>query len=202
MTGRRRRAPAPDPFGALGLTPGPDLTDEDVRAAWRRVASDTHPDREDGGDPARFAAAAAAYTALRTPFSRGEALADLTAAPRSPRAHRPAATAFATLLTPFRHRETPPEPAGGQQPPAPTRAPRAAALRLPTGPRAVARLTGRVRRGRPLRLTLRILAAAAASVAAVAAAGPHPAAPALVTGAVTWLVLTARQDLAPPGGPP
>jgi hypothetical protein len=32
-------------------------------------------------------------------------------------------------------------------------------------------------------------------VAAVAAAGPHPAAPALVTGVATWLVLTARHDL-------
>jgi len=30
------------------------------------------------------------------------------------------------------------------------------------------------------------------------AAGPHPAAPALVTGAATWLILTARHDLAPP----
>jgi hypothetical protein len=36
-------------------------------------------------------------------------------------------------------------------------------------------------------------------VPAVLAAGPHPAAPALVTGAATWLILTARHDLAPPG---
>jgi hypothetical protein len=33
---------------------------------------------------------------------------------------------------------------------------------------------------------------------AVTAAGFHPAAPALVTGAVTWLACTARHDLAPP----
>jgi len=45
-----------------------------------------------------------------------------------------------------------------------------------------------------------VLAAAAASTAAVAVAGAQPAGPALVTGAVTWLVLTARQDLAPPAG--
>jgi hypothetical protein len=31
----------------------------------------------------------------------------------------------------------------------------------------------------------------------VAAAGPHPAAPALVTGVATWLAVTARRDLAP-----
>jgi curved DNA-binding protein CbpA len=54
-----------------------DLTDDDVRAAWRRIAAATHPDRDDGGDPARFAAAAAAYATLRTGYGRGEALADL-----------------------------------------------------------------------------------------------------------------------------
>jgi curved DNA-binding protein CbpA len=66
-----------DPFGALGLPPRPDLTDDDVRAAWRRIAALTHPDRDDGGDPARFGAAAAAYSLLRTAYGRGEALADL-----------------------------------------------------------------------------------------------------------------------------
>ncbi len=65
-----------DPFGLLGLPPRAGLTDDEVRAAWRRIAAATHPDREDGGDPARFGAAAAAYVTLRTPFGRGEALAD------------------------------------------------------------------------------------------------------------------------------
>ncbi|MGH3277665.1 MAG: J domain-containing protein, partial [Trebonia sp.] len=55
-----------DPFAVLGLPAHSDLTDEDVRAAWRRIAAVTHPDLEDGGDPARFSAAAAAYDALRT----------------------------------------------------------------------------------------------------------------------------------------
>jgi hypothetical protein len=165
---RRRWAAAADPFRALALTPSPDLTDEDVRAAWRRAASDTHPDREDGGDPARFAAAAAAYTTLRTRFGRGEALADLSAAPPSARG----ADAW-----------------------------RPVSARHPGGlPRAVALLPGRVRRGRPLRLALRVLAAAAASASAVLAAGPHSAAAALVTGAATWLILTGRHDLAPPAG--
>jgi hypothetical protein len=75
-----------DPFGALGLAPDQDLNDDDVRAAWRRVAAATHPDRADAGDPAAFAAAAAAYTALRTPSGRGEALADLSERERRPRA--------------------------------------------------------------------------------------------------------------------
>ena len=51
-----------------------------MRAAWRRIAAATHPDRDDGGDPARFGAAAAAYETLRTSFGRGEALADLSEA--------------------------------------------------------------------------------------------------------------------------
>ena len=54
-----------DPFKVLGLAPIPDLTDDSVRMAWRRVAAATHPDRDDGGDPAAFADAAAAYTELR-----------------------------------------------------------------------------------------------------------------------------------------
>jgi len=66
-----------DPFRALGLPPVADLSDDDVRAAWRRIAAATHPDRDDGGDPARFGAAAAAYAMLRTAYGRREALADL-----------------------------------------------------------------------------------------------------------------------------
>ena len=66
-----------DPFQALGLPPRADLSDDDVRAAWRRIAAATHPDRDDGGDPARFGAAAAAYARLRTAYDRGEVLAEL-----------------------------------------------------------------------------------------------------------------------------
>ena len=74
-----------DPFAALGLAASRDLTDDDVRAAWRRVAAATHPDRADGGDPAAFAAAASAYSDLRTRFGRNEALADLRTTARRPR---------------------------------------------------------------------------------------------------------------------
>src|SRR5689334_2345081 len=74
-----RPARQADPFTVLGLPARPGLTDDEVRSAWRRIAARTHPDRADGGDPAQFAAAAAAYTVLRTQFGRAEALADLTA---------------------------------------------------------------------------------------------------------------------------
>ena len=74
--------PARDPFAVLGLRADDDLTDDDVRIAWRRIAAATHPDRADGGDPDRFALAAAAYTELRTGFGRNEARAGLeTTAP-------------------------------------------------------------------------------------------------------------------------
>ena len=68
---------ADDPFATLGLPARADLPDEEVRAAWKRIAAATHPDRDDGGDAARYTAAAAAYDTLRTSFGRGEALADL-----------------------------------------------------------------------------------------------------------------------------
>ena len=66
-----------NPFDALGLPARPDLTDEQVRAAWRKIAAATHPDRPGGGDVARYTAATAAYAVLRTPWGRSEAFADL-----------------------------------------------------------------------------------------------------------------------------
>ena len=52
----RQRAPAAreaavNPFAALGLDARPDLTDAQVRDAWRAAAAATHPDRPDGGNP-------------------------------------------------------------------------------------------------------------------------------------------------------
>src|SRR5579859_4326047 len=75
--GRGEAVVLDDPFAELGLPALAELTDDDVHAAWRRIAAATHPDREDGGDPARFGAAAGAYVVLRTGFGRSEALADL-----------------------------------------------------------------------------------------------------------------------------
>jgi curved DNA-binding protein CbpA len=155
---------AGDPFLALGLERRAELPDDDVRAAWRRVAAATHPDRADGGDPAAFAAAATAYTLLRTRSGRGEALADLLAVPgtsarhrRSPLRWHPAALAPGLLL-----------------------------------------LAVRVRRGRPAMLALRVAVAVAIGAASVLAAGWQPASPAIITGALTWLIRTGRGDLAAP----
>lgn len=66
-----------NPFEALGLPADPGLDDEQVRQAWRRTAAATHPDQPAGGDPAAYAAGAAAWQQLRTAWGRSEALADL-----------------------------------------------------------------------------------------------------------------------------
>lgn len=153
-------ARAGDPFRAIGLEPRSELGDDDIRAAWRRIAAATHPDRADGGDPAAFARAAAAYAALRSPAGRGEALADLLA---------PGGTVSR---------------AGGGRA-------RSAGSRLRS-------LPGRVRRGRPGILVLRVLLAAAAGATAVAAAGWQPASLAVLAGLATWVAATAGSDLAPP----
>jgi hypothetical protein len=66
-----------NPFEALGLPTAPDLDDDQVRAAWRAIAAATHPDRADGGDPAWYAQASAAYAQLNSPWGRSEAYADM-----------------------------------------------------------------------------------------------------------------------------
>jgi hypothetical protein len=161
-----------DPFTALGLPVSPELTDAQVREAWRAIATTTHPDLPGGGDPARYAAASAAYTALRTPWARSEAYADLMdAAPSGPWP--------GDLLPP-----APASPAG--QPVSPWRA----ALLVPA----------RIRHGRPARLLMRIVAAVVLAVLVLHTGAGTPAVAGLLTGIATWLVLTARGDLAPPPG--
>jgi hypothetical protein len=150
-----------DPFDILGLRADADLTDDDVRSAWRRVAAATHPDRADGGDPAAFAAAAAAYTALRTAAGRREVVADR---------RELASGRIASDAVPVQN----------------------------TLPSVVAAHAARqIRHGRPARLAARLLAAVAVAALAVAAVGWQPASIAIITGAITWLLLTGRRDLAP-----
>jgi hypothetical protein len=169
--GRRGGRVTADPFAALGLPARPDLTGDDVRAAWRRIAAATHPDRADGGDPERYAVASAAYADLRTGDGRGEAYADLAA--RNRRRERLAR--------------------GTASPQGTTPAPGA------TSGRAAAGLASRIRQGRPALLAVRVAGAAGVCVAAFGIAGAEPAAAGLATGALTWLLLTARRDLGPPG---
>jgi hypothetical protein len=161
-----------DPFRALGLRPAPDLPDDEVRAAWRRIAAATHPDREDGGDPQAYRDASAAYALLRTPWGRSEAWADLRAGiiPAAPRSARPA------RQPQRRHPVSPAELA-----------------------RQVVMLPARLRHGRLRRLTLRVVSAVGAGWLVWLAHAGTPATAAVWTGIGTWLLVTGRSDLAPPG---
>jgi hypothetical protein len=155
-----------DPFAALGLPARPDLSDEQVRAAWRTVAAAAHPDRPGGGNPAAYAVASAAYAALRTPWGRSEAYADLMAS--GPHAARKARAG--------------PDRPGAQ------------------AARALLLIPARIRHGRPLRLTARILAAVILAVIAAESGAGGPAAAGVAAGLTVWLVLSGRGDLAAPPG--
>jgi hypothetical protein len=186
-----------DPFALLGLAPRPGLSDDDVRAAWRRVAAATHPDREDGGDPARFGAAAAAYVVLRTGFGRGEALADLglngATDRRGRHAHRRSRSADPLARDAGRHRVH-------RQ----ALLDRRTAARLPgltplrawiTRPAANWRpARWRLRHrpvGRPGGLALPVIGVAALALVAVVISGWSPGAVGVVAGGLTWLLATA-----------
>ena len=153
-----------NPFAALGLPADAALTDVQVRAAWRAIAAQTHPDRPDGGNPAAYANAQAAYAQLRTGWGRSEALADLVALP---------------------HIHVIPAPG-----PPPWHALPAAAAVLPA----------RIAKGRPLRIVVRAVIAAAAGYIVTRIAAGTPAEPADVIGCATWWLLSSRADLAPPPG--
>ena len=160
----------PNPFRALGLPERPDLTDEQVRAAWRNIAAATHPDRADGGDLARYTAASAAYAELRSPWGRSEAYADLA---------DQAGDGPVTAPLP---------PVPGEAPPVPPWQPLLALTQIPA----------RIRSGRPLRLAIRGLIAAGLALIVLQLIPGTPAAPADIGGLILWFVLTGRKDLAPP----
>jgi hypothetical protein len=158
-----------NPFTVLGLPTDPDVSDEQVRAAWRAIAAATHPDRPDGGNVQRYTAAANAYALLRTAWGRSEAYADLTA-------------------------DLPGTAAPGPGPPQAPGELRTGLLRM------LALIPARIWHGRPRHLLLRALLTALLSLAVLNLLPGQPSSPAVVTGLVTWFVLTARGDLAPPPG--
>ena len=155
-----------NPFEVLGLPVRANLSDAQVRTAWKNIAARTHPDRPDGGDVAAYTAAASAYAQLRTGWGRSEAYADL--ATDQPYVPSPAAW-------PARW------PGGNQW-------------------RGLLLIPARVRRGRPLRLAARALAAALLSLLVLAVIPGQAAGPAVVTGLILWFLFSARGDLAPPPG--
>ena len=172
--GRSPMTLRPDPFAELGLTAAPDLTDDQVRAAWRATAAATLPGRP-GGSRARYEAASAAYAVLRTAGRRAEAYAYLTAAP-VPRLIR--------MISPV---------------PAALRPPRVSPWR-----KALVLLgrIRHGRPGR-LALRVLAAAVLAAALVAFLVTHPGAPAPIIAVGAgllvgiASWLTLSARDDLAP-----
>ncbi len=177
-----------NPFEALGLPVRCDLTDEQVREAWRAIAAATHPDRPDGGDLARYTQASAAFAELRTPWSRSEAWADQAEQAWAQGRDFPGGG--------FGDGEPDTAPLPAIPPVLPPGLPPGGWPEHPLAP--VWRLPSRVRRGHPGRLLLRAFIAAALSLLVLNLIPGQPAAPADVGGLVLWFVLTGRKDLAPP----
>jgi hypothetical protein len=186
-----------DPFEALGLPARPDLTDEEVRAAWRSAASATHPDRPDGGDPARYSRASAAYAELRAPWGRSEAYADLAEQDPGPDDTSPDETGQGdpapddTAPLPIVPGPGGPAPEGAHQPARAVRGPEAAL-------RWLAWLPARIRHGRPVRLVIRAAVTLALGLAAQALIGGRGSAAADIGLLIGWLAVAGCRDLAPP----
>lgn len=165
-----------NPFEILGLPVRRDLTNEEVDAAWRKIAVATHPDRPDGGDLARYTQASAAFAELRVPWSRSEAYADVVEQART-QGYDGQPYTEPLPRVPF-------DPESG----IPRGDPVAALVQLPS----------RISRGRPLHLALRAIIAAALSLIVLQLIPGSPAVPADILGLIIWFVLTGRKDLAPP----
>ena len=169
------------PVEILGLPVRRDLTDEQVDAAWRKIAVATHPDRPDGGDLARYTQASAAFAELRVPWSRSEAYADVVEQART-QGYDGLDDDGQPCTEPL-----PPVPFGPE-----TGVPRGDPVT------ALIQLPSRISRGRPLHLALRAIIAAALSLIVLQLIPGSPAVPADILGLIIWFVLTGRKDLAPP----
>jgi hypothetical protein len=170
-----------NPFAVLGLPEWPDLDDETVHAAWQVIAAETHPNRPDGGNLARFTQATAAYAELCCPWGRSEAYADLLEA------------AWAE----GRYDNYPPgyDP-GDELPPA-----ELGPVPLPEVLHLLAEIPARFRRGHPCRLLIRAAVVAGLCAALLTLFPGRPVALYFVVGLIVIFPISARQDMAPPARP-
>lgn len=175
-----------NPFAALGLPEWPDLDDETVDAAWQQIATETHPDRPDGGDLARYTQATAAYAEICCPWGRSEAFADLQEA------------AWAEGRYDAYPDHYPPGDESGPEPPfVPWVLPPPLWLADPKG--MFLSLPWRFRHGHPLSLLFTAVFIAGLCLGALAAVPGLPC-PAVVAVGIVSFVLAGREDLAPPPG--
>jgi len=177
----------PNPFAVLGLPEWPDLEDETVHAAWQAIAAETHPDRADGGDLARYTRATAAFAELNTPWGRSEADADLAgrAWAEGRLGDYPGDDPVDDELLPvvFVPVVIVPQPV-----------PLREVLRL------LAQIPARIRRGHPLRLLLRAAAVAGLCLAVLTVFPGRAASHFGVAVLIGYFFLSARDDPAPPPG--
>ncbi len=165
---------ASEPFDATSDLPpaDPGLTDEQVRAAWRQIAAATHP------GPARRRRSVARYAAATGPSLRP--VAHRVGPQRSlGRPCRPATARSAPCL---------PLTAPSRSLPASTAIGEFGRWTPLAGVGAAARAA--IRHGRPVRLALRAAIAAALALLVLHLIPGQPAAPAVVTGLITWFLLT------------
>jgi curved DNA-binding protein CbpA len=92
-----RRLPTTNHYERLGVRP--DVTPDELRRAYRRLALDAHPDRRDDGAPDAMAAINEAWNVLGDPQRRAEYDRAL-APPRSEPAPAPPAHARAVATEP------------------------------------------------------------------------------------------------------
>jgi hypothetical protein len=179
----------PNPFAILGLPEWPDLDDETVHAAWQVIAAETHPDRPDGGNLARYTQATAAYFELSCPWGRSEAFADLLE------------QAWAEGRYDAYPGHYPPgyDP-GDPLPPSPWEAglgpvPLDEVLHL------LAEIPVRFRRGHPVHLAIRAAVIAGLCLAVLGLFPRWPGTGLIVLALTGFLVVTAHEDMAPPARP-
>jgi hypothetical protein len=183
--------PAPNPFAALGLPDWPDLDDETVDAAWAAIAAETHPDRADGGNLARYTQAGAAYTEIRSHWGRTEAFADLLEQAWAEGRYDAYPGHYPPGWEPGDDEPPGPDPWHGELGPVP----------WPEVLRLVAEIPARFRRGHPVRLAIQAAVITGLCLALLDLFPGQTAADWGVVALIWVFVLLAWDDMAPPARP-
>jgi hypothetical protein len=181
----------PNPFAVLGLPEWPDLDDETVHAAWQQIAAETHPDRDDGGNLARYTQATAAYCELSSPWGRTEAFADLLEQAWADGRYDAYPGQYPPSYDPDDDLPLPISPWQVELGPIP----------LDELLHLAAEIPARFRRGHPWHLLIRAAVIAGLCLAVLALFPGRPAARFGVAALTGVFVLSARQDIAPAARP-
>jgi hypothetical protein len=154
------------------------------------IAAETHPDRDDGGNLARYTQATAAYYELSSPWGRSEAFADLLE------------QAWAEGRYDAYPGYDPGSDPGGDLPlsPGPWQV-ELGAVPLAELLYLAAQIPARLRRGRPWHLAIRAAVTAGLCLAIVTLFPGRPAATFSVAVVTVAFAVTARNDIAPPTRP-